>query len=109
MDAAEAENTARLLRDDHNHNSSWEMASLRDKDKWLRRLSFAIFSAPFFWALVDPAGVRAYFSVALEAMPEWFVRTYMTMVGGIWGVSALKNTVPGLLGGVVAALKGARK
>jgi hypothetical protein len=102
---AEKENRARLLSDKQTHNSEWEMASLTDKDKWLRRGSFTMFAAPFFWALYDPAGVEQYFNVALSAMPEWYIQIFCSMVGGVWGISALKNTAPALIGGVIKAIR----
>jgi len=102
---AEQANTAKLLNDEASHNSSWEMANLQDKDKWMRRGSFLMFAGPFIWALFDPAQVGAYFAMLTETMPEWYVQTFMSMIGGIWGISALKNTVPGLIQGVVGAIK----
>ena len=54
---AEAENKARLLRDTKSNNHEWEMANLRDKDKWLRRISFAVFTAPLVWAAFEPVSV----------------------------------------------------
>ena len=102
---AEMENTAALLRDRESNNSAWEMATLSDKDKWLRRISFGMFAGPFIWALFDAPGVYAYFNVALKAMPDWYVQTFMSMIGGIWGVSALKNTLPSLVGGIMKALR----
>ena len=47
------ENKARLARDSSSNNHDWEMANLEDKDRWLRRISFGMFSAPFVWALFD--------------------------------------------------------
>lgn len=102
---AEKENRARLLRDKQSNNAEWEMAALTDKDKWLRRFSFGMFSAPFFWALVDPVAVEQYFNVALSAMPEWYVQIFCSMCGAVWGLSALKNTAPALIGGVIKAVK----
>ena len=102
---AEQENKARLLRDEKSNNHEWEMANLTDKDKWLRRISFTMFSGPFVWALFDPAGVEQYFNIALSAMPEWYIQMYGAMVGGVWGISALKNTAPALVTGVVKALR----
>ena len=101
---AEKENRARLLRDKQSNNHDWEMANLTDKDKWLRRISFSMFSAPFVWALFDPLAVEAYFTLALSAMPEWYIQMYGAMVGGVWGISALKNTAPALVAGVVKAV-----
>ncbi len=100
------ENTSRLLRDESNNNHSWEMANLEDKDRWLRRISFAMFSAPFIWALFDALAVKEYFEVALKAMPEWYIKLFAAMVGGVWGISSLKNSVPAVIGGIKKAIKG---
>ena len=97
---AEMNNTAKLLGDEQSNNSSWEMANLTDKDKWLRRGSFLMFAMPFIWAMFDPEAVKNYFDVALEAMPEWYVKLFGIMIGGVWGVAALKNTVMGIFGGL---------
>ena len=105
MKKAEVENKARLLRDTKSNNHEWEMANLRDKDKWLRRISFAVFTAPLIWAGFDPVSVQAYFDVALKAMPEWYIQIVLSMVGGIWGISVLKNSVPALVGGIVKAVR----
>ena len=102
---AEKENRARLLRDKQSNNHDWEMANLSDKDKWLRRISFSMFSAPFVWALFDPLAVEAYFTLALSAMPEWYIQLYAGMIGGVWGIAALKNTAPALVAGIVKAVK----
>jgi hypothetical protein len=102
---AERQNRARLLQSESDHNSEWEMAQIVDKDKWLRRISFAMFSAPFIWALFDPEGVREYFETALASMPEWYVKIFVGMTGAIWGISHLKNGLPAILGGIKKALK----
>ena len=102
---AEKENKARLMRDTASNNHEWEMASLRDKDRRLRRISFSMFSAPFIWALFDPVGVETYFTIALSSVPEWWLELFGAMVGGVWGVSALKNTMPALVNGVVKAVR----
>lgn len=102
---AEKQNRARLLQSSQDNNHEWEMANLTDKDKWLRRISFGMFSAPFVWALFDPEGVRRYFEEALAVMPEWYIQLYAGMVGGVWGFAALKNSVPSIVGGIKKALK----
>lgn len=102
---AEKENRARLLRDENNNNHDWEMANLTDKDKWLRRMSFTMFALPFVWAFFDPSGVKEYFDVALHAMPAWYIKMFGGIVGGIWGISALKNSVPALIGGIKKSMK----
>ena len=102
---AEKENKARLLRDTNSNNHEWEMANLTDKDKWLRRISFAVFVFPLIWAAFDPVAVQTYFDVALQALPSWYIQIVLSMVGGIWGISVLKNSVPALVGGVVKAIR----
>lgn len=102
---AEKNNRARLLESKDDNNHDWEMANLSDKDKWLRRISFGMFSAPFIWALFDAPAVQEYFTVALSAMPEWYIQLYAAMVGGVWGFAALKNSVPAIVGGIKKALK----
>ena len=102
---AEKQNRARLLRDTQTNNHDWEMASLTEKDKWLRRISFSMFSAPFVRALFDPVGVETYFTIALSSVPSWWLEMYGAMVGGVWGISALKTAMPALVGGVAKALR----
>jgi hypothetical protein len=94
---AEMQNKARLLLDQQSNNHAWEMAVLTDKDKWLRRLSFTMFAAPFFVAIIAPAHVADYFQTAIHNVPEWWQKTFMAITGGIWGLSSLKNVLPGIL------------
>ncbi|MGB1649388.1 MAG: hypothetical protein ACPHEP_00050 [Acidimicrobiales bacterium] len=105
MKKAEKQNKARLLLDTNSNNHEWEMANLTDKDKWLRRVSFGIFVFPLVWAAFDPVAVQVYFQVALTVMPEWYVQIVLSMVGGIWGISVLKNSVPALIGGITKAVR----
>ncbi len=102
---AETNNKVRLLQGEQSNNHEWEMANLTDKDKWLRRISFAMFSFPFVWIWFDPAAATEYFTVLEEVMPAFFKETYVAITGGIWGLSALKNTVPSLVQGVSQALR----
>ncbi len=97
MDKAEAENTARLLRDKDAYNSAWEIATLRDKDKLLRRTSFVMFAAPLVLAIFDPSAVKEYFTIAIASMPDWWIKSFMAITGSIWGLSSLKNIIPSLL------------
>lgn len=91
MSLAEIENKARLLRDKEANNHEWEMASLTDKDKWVRRTSFIIFCAPFIVAIFAPDHVKTYFDTAISAIPAWFRDVFVSINGAIWGLSALKN------------------
>lgn len=102
--AAAAENTVRLLRDEQSNNAAWEMASLQDKDKGLRWVSAVIFFFPLIWAGFDPDGARIYFETIMNVLPEWYRQIVFAIVGGIWGVSALKNVVPSMVGQTIAAI-----
>lgn len=102
---AAIETNTQLIRDKDANNSAWEIACLADKDKWLRRISFFNFSFPMFWAAVDPSGVENYFKVALSAMPEWYVKTYIAINGVIWGIASLKNAAPSVVSSVRTAWK----
>lgn len=93
MKKAELENRARLLREEQSNNHEWEMAALTDKDKWIRRLSFIMFSAPFVVAIVSPEHVKIYFDTAISSIPNWFKDTWVAINGAIWGISALKNPI----------------
>lgn len=97
---AEKQNRARLLRDEQSNNHDWEMANLADKDRFMRRASFVLFSLPFLWAMFDAPAVKEYFDTALEAMPQWYVQLYLVIIGGVWGVAALKNNLASLFNAV---------
>ena len=97
IELAEKENRARLLKDIESNNHEWEMANLTDKDKFLRRFSFFMFALPFIWAAFDPEAVQQYFDVALGSMPEWYIQLFASIVGGVWGFAALKNTLPSIV------------
>lgn len=90
---AVAENKVRLAKDQQSHNHSWEMAALEGRDKFLRRGSFLLLTAPLIWAGVDPVAAQGYFSEALGALPDWYVYTYSGMLAAIWGVSELKAQI----------------
>lgn len=102
--AAAAENTVRLLKDEQSNNHAWEMANLQDKDKGLRWVSFGLFAGPMVWALFDPVGVKEYFTLFKEVMPDWYQQIVFSMVGGIWGVSALKNVVPSIVSQTIKSI-----
>ena len=39
-------------------------------------------------------------------MPEWYIQTYMAMVGAIWGIVELKRALPQLAGALRKAKEG---
>jgi hypothetical protein len=97
LDLAEYQNKARLMLDEQSNNHAWEMANLQDKDKWLRRISFFMFAAPFFVAIFFPEHIKIYFDTALADIPEWWQKTFVAINGAIWGLSSLKNVAPSVL------------
>jgi hypothetical protein len=90
VEKAVADNRIRLAQDQQSHNNEWEMRALEGRDTWLRRLSFAAWSAPMVWAYFDPTAAAAYFSQSLSALPDWYVGGYLGITGAIWGLVELK-------------------
>lgn len=88
---AVTKNKIRLAESEQTHNQNWELSQIEGKDKILRRLSFALMSAPFVIAIFNPDAVNEYFSVGLASMPEWFQYQYMAILGAIWGISEFKK------------------
>lgn len=99
------ENRARLLRDEMTNNHEWEMQSLEDKDKWIRRTSFFAFILPFVVAIFSPEAVRQYFDVALASIPEWWKNAYIAITGAIWGISSMKTAAGQILGTAASLFK----
>ncbi len=94
---AATNNEARLLADTQTNNAAWQIEALRHSDRWLRRISFTIFTAPFVVALISPESVRNYFIIALSVIPPWYVKGYLGIVGSVWGVAELKNAIPAII------------
>lgn len=88
---ATTENKIRLAKQRASHNQQWEMSALEGRDSLLRRFSFALFTFPLLWSGIDPQGAQEYFTVALAALPEWYIQTYMAMMAVIWGIAELKQ------------------
>lgn len=91
------ENRARLLKDKQGNNHEWEMKVLEGKDKLLQRFSFLMFSLPFIVAMFDHDKVKDYFDIGLASMPDWYIQIYVSIIGGVWGFAALKNTLPAIV------------
>lgn len=88
---------ADLAMQDGKYESEWELASLSQQDKWIRRFSFLLFTAPFLVALYSPEAVKHYFEVAVASVPLWWQQVYVGITGGVWGISSLKNVVPSFI------------
>ena len=61
---------ARLARDTQSNNHEWEMASLADKDKGLRYLSYSIFALPILITVVSPANGQQIFANLERVAPS---------------------------------------
>lgn len=85
-------NQARLAQSTLEANHSWEMASLQDKDKVLRNVSFFLFTFPLVITSIWPETGKVLFA-NLELVPEWLMHIYFYMIAGVWGISALKDNV----------------
>jgi hypothetical protein len=90
---AKAEKAAELIQSKTDNDHLWEMQQINAKDSWLRRGSFLVFSIPMIWAAFDAQAVNDYFTIALAGVPDWYVKSYMMMIGGIWVIAALKGLI----------------
>ncbi|MCB1719382.1 MAG: hypothetical protein KDK05_29955 [Candidatus Competibacteraceae bacterium] len=97
LELAEIDKKKEIILSLQKNTHEWELNSLQDKDKWLRRLSFLMFSSPFLIAIFAPEHVSHYFEVALQEVPVWWQKSYMAMTGGIWGIASLKNIIPEII------------
>ena len=96
------QNQARLAADEQSNNHEWEMESLKNSDKFLRRFSFFFFIIPIAVAVVAPDQAVIIYQ-NLDMIPEWNIQLIYGMVGGIWGLAELKRGLPA----IVAGFKGA--
>lgn len=99
---AAAENRARLLRSEHEHNQEWEMRSLENAG-WKDDILFYFFIGLFIWAGFDPEGSGAFF-VNVALMPDWFKETWSWLIASVLGVKKIGEYVPGIVRGVKDAL-----
>lgn len=90
VEKAVTDNRIRLAESAQTHNEEWEMRALEGRDAWLRRASFAAWSAPLLWAYFDPSAAALYFRESLGALPDWYVGGYLAITGAVWGISELK-------------------
>ena len=89
-------NQARLAQDKQSNNHAWEMASLQDKDKWLRYLSFFLFTSPVIVAVTSPETAAELF-LRLEDIPDWLLQIWFYMIAGVWGLASMKDSVPQII------------
>jgi len=97
-------NQARLASDEQTFNHEWEMASLQDKDKMLRYISFLLFALPIIITVLLPEQGKTIFT-NLENVPQWWVKTFIAINGGIWGIVELKNAAPALINAIKTVVK----
>ena len=98
-DMAVINNQSRLAASKEEYNHSWEMASLQDKDKFLRNISFLLFTSPVVIAVIFPTYALEMFK-NLEAIPEWLLHIWFYMISGVWGIATLKDSVSQIVGNI---------
>lgn len=86
-------NQARLAQSEKEHNHAWELASLQDKDKLLRFISYFMFTSPIMITVVSPQHGAEIFT-NLDSVPPWLVQSWVAINGAVWGIASLKNVVP---------------
>lgn len=83
---AELQGRIKYLSTEQGHRHAWEIASIQQSGQGMRWASFAMWSAPFLWAFIDPIAAQAALESAIEALPDWYVAGYLTVTGGVWGI-----------------------
>lgn len=90
----------RLLLSQHEANSQWEIAQLKDKDKLLRWGAFLLFASPLLASLISPEwGHRV--QSAWHVLEPWQSNVLSGMCLGVFGM----RKIPELLGRTVGNIK----
>lgn len=97
-------NKQRLAEDEQTNNHDWEMATLENRDRFLRILSFCMFGLPLVITVVSPDTGSQIFN-NLEQAPDWYVQTFIAINGGVWGIVELKNAAPQFINAIRQVLK----
>ncbi|MBN7820533.1 hypothetical protein [Bowmanella yangjiangensis] len=92
-------NKQRLAESEQDYNHDWEMASLESRDRFLRIVSFSLFSVPLVVTVIWP-DTGAQIFTNLEKAPDWYVQTFIAINGGVWGIVELKHAAPALVNGI---------
>ena len=100
---AVTENKIRLAQSAESHNQSWEMKQL-DNSGWKDDILFYAFIAMFVWAGFDPDGASRFF-MNLNALPDWFLKTWFWLIASILGVKKIGDYVPSLMNSIKEIVK----
>ena len=91
MKMAGIKNRQRLLESEQDYNHEWEMKSLEVSGRGLKWFSFSMFSLPIIITVMSPEHGGAIFK-NLELVPEWFIKTWVVINGGVWGIASLRDS-----------------
>ncbi len=80
-----------MIADKQQYNENWELAALQDSDRWIKRVSFLLLSAPLITAIFMPAQTQSYITHVLGTLPAWYTAAYMGMLSSIWAVKSLQT------------------
>ena len=90
VNKAEAENTARLLRDAQSNNSRWEIAQLKQADKWSRRFVLVLFATPIIVTVTNPDRGKEIWE-NFNLVPTWFSASFVALCFATWGIRNLQQ------------------
>ena len=94
----------RLLLSKQQANSQWEIAQLKDKDKWLRRGAFLLFASPLIASLISPEwGVKI--QAAWHTLPLWQSNVLSGICLGVFGMRKIPELIGTTLGHIKQGLK----
>ncbi len=80
-----------MIADKQSYNEQWELTALQDSDRWIKRMSFLLLSAPLITAIFMPAQTQSYITHVLGTLPVWYTTAYMGMLSSIWAVKSLQS------------------
>jgi hypothetical protein len=89
---------SQLIMNRESHNQAWELEALKAPPKRgpMQWISFLVLGMPFIIAWFDPILVQQYFLVSLAVIPIWYQKTFLSIIGVIWGIAKLKDAADGI-------------
>lgn len=70
--------------------SAWEIAALKGAGKFLRLVSYSMFGLPMVITVMSPEHGQKIWD-NLQAVPQWYLTTFIGINGAVWGIAELKR------------------
>jgi len=80
-------------------DETWEVAALKKPGKMLRFVSYSMFGLPMIISVVWPEqGAKIWAN--LDLVPDWYLTTFISINGAVWGIAELKQPLAAIAGRV---------